>query len=621
MTLSIAVSIALIALVAITCQWIAWLAKLPAILFLLAAGIILGPVSGVLEPDKLFGDLLFPLVSYSVAIILFEGSLTLNFSEIRSQRHVVQKLVTIGAALTCIIITFASKWIFGLSWQVALLFGAITIVTGPTVIAPLLRTVRPNTQIGNVLRWEGIVIDPLGALLAVVVYQFIIVQGSGNELTQTLLAFVEIIAAGSLLGIFGGFVLAQVLRRHMLPEYLHNLATLSLLFVIFAISNELAHESGLLAVTVMGMWLANTRDVKILHIFNFKENLTILLVSGLFIILAARLQADQLLGVIAGLLLLMLVVQLIARPLSVLISSIGSQLTWRERGLIAWIAPRGIVAAAVSAVFALRLDSEQFPDAALLVPLTFGVIIGTVVLQSATSGLLARWLKVAEPEANGYLIVGANPVARAIGEVLHENEYPVMLADTSWENTREARMLGLRTFFGNIVSEYADQNLDLTGLGHLAALSPQKELNTAAVMRYRNEFGHPDLYNIRVVQSSDSDKHRAPVEHRGRTLFTEDLTYSKFASLLSKGWEIRSVSLTESYDYEDYLAARNSSSHPLFCINPAGKLQFFVDEEIELEPKPGWKVFHLIGPSEDTPSKEGNGAETPQSESNGDKRP
>lgn len=596
MLLSASLSIAIIGMISFGCQWLAWRVKLPAILFLLAAGIVLGPFTSIINPDELFGDLLFPLISLSVAIILFEGSLTLNLSEIRSQKAVVQRLITVGAAVTWLIVTIATHYLIGVGWELSVLFGALAVVTGPTVIVPMLRTVRPNRSISNILRWEGILIDPIGALLVVVVYEFIVAQTQSAGVLHGLLAFLEIIAVGSVLGIAGGWFLGFVLKRGWVPHYLQNLATLSVVFASFSISDHIAHESGLLAVTLMGMWLANKKDLHINEILNFKENLSVVLISGLFILLAARLTIDDIVALGWTPLLLLLVMQLVARPASIWLSSIGSNLNWREKTLLSWIAPRGIVAAAVSALFAIRLEEAGHTEAAILVPLTFSIIIGTVVLQSATSRGLARLLRVAEPAASGFLIVGANPVARTVARALHKRGVRVLLTDTQWEHIREARMDGLETFYGNAVSAYADQHLDLVGIGRLLALSPSLGINVVASMRYGSEFGGNKVYTLLSTTETDvAEKHKLGTQHRGHTLFDKDMSYSKLASLLSQGWEIRSTKLTEEFDFTNLAQLHEGKVVPLFAISPRGRLEVFVDEG-KLDPKPGWQVLSLTPP-------------------------
>ncbi|MED5441697.1 MAG: sodium:proton antiporter [Pseudomonadota bacterium] len=591
------IAFAFIGLISFASQWLAWRVKLPAILFLLASGLLIGPVTQQFNPDALFGDLLFPLISLAVAIILFEGSLTLDLKEIRSQKGVVQRLITVGAGITWAVVAIATHYLFGLSWELSILFGALTVVTGPTVIVPMLRTVRPNADVGNILRWEGILIDPLGALLVVVVYEFIVAQGQAQGALSGMLAFVEIIASGTVLGLAAGWILGFILKRRWVPEYLENMATLSMVFVSFSVANMLAHESGLLAVTLMGMWLANQKDIRISEILNFKEHLTVLLISGLFIILAARLTLDDLIALGWMPFALLAVMQFVARPLSVWVSAIGSTLSWQEKSLLSWIAPRGIVAAAVSALFAIKLEQSGEAEAAVLVPLTFSVIFGTVVLQSATSRMMARWLGVAEPPPNGFLIVGANTIARTIALELRKNQVDVLLTDSNWDNIRAARMDGLRTFYGNPVSEYAEQRLDLVGLGKLLGLSPERSINTVAGMRFGNEFGQHNIYALRTsVDARLSEMHIDGEEHRGQYLFSKDLTYSKFSSMLAQGAELHSTRLSSEFTWNDFQQQNGKDAIPLFAITPEGKV---LTSKIgsNFEPKNGWKVISLFTPA------------------------
>ena len=591
------IAFALIGLISFASQWLAWRVKLPAILFLLASGLLIGPVTQQFNPDALFGDLLFPLISLAVAIILFEGSLTLDLKEIRSQKGVVQRLITIGAGITWAVVAVATHYLFGLSWELSILFGALTVVTGPTVIVPMLRTVRPNADVGNILRWEGILIDPLGALLVVVVYEFIVAQGQAQGAVSGMLAFVEIIASGTVLGLTAGWILGFILKRRWVPEYLENMATLTMVFLSFSVANMLAHESGLLAVTLMGMWLANQKDIRIGEILNFKEHLTVLLISGLFIILAARLTLDDLIALGWMPFALLAIMQFVARPLSVWVSAIGSTLSWQEKSLLSWIAPRGIVAAAVSALFAIKLEQSGETEAAILVPLTFSVIFGTVVLQSATSRMMARWLGVAEPPPNGFLIVGANNIARTIALELKKNKVDVLLTDSNWDNIRAARMDGLRTFYGNPVSEYAEQRLDLVGLGKLLGLSPERSINTVAGMRFGNEFGQHNIFALRTsVDARLSEMHIDGEEHRGQYLFSEDLTYSKFSSMLAQGAELHSTRLSSEFTWNDFQQQNGKDAIPLFAITPEGKV---ITSKIgsNFEPKNDWKVISLFTPA------------------------
>ncbi len=598
---SLLISLAAITVLGIGSQWLASWARLPAILFLLITGIIVGPVLGYIHPDELFGDLLFPIVSLSVAVILFEGSLTLKFEEIRGLGSTVRNLISIGALLTWIIIAYSTHYLLGFSFELSFLFGAMVIVTGPTVIIPMLRTVRPNAAIANVLRWEGIVIDPLGALLAVLTFDFIISGQQQDAISSVIWTFSMIIIIGCLGGFIGGWILGDLLRKQLVPQFLRNVITLSFVFAVFVIADTVEHEAGLLAVTIMGMTMANMDDLDIDDILDFKESLSLLLISMLFIILAARVQLTQFtelglagLGVLA-------ITMFVARPVSVFVSAIGSDLSIREKLMISWIGPRGIVAAAVSSLFALRLENEGYSEAALLVPLTFLIIIGTVVIQSATAKHVGNLLGVREPSQTGMLIIGAGNVARAIGKQLQALGFRVMLTDSSWENTSLARMEGLETYYGNPVSEHADRNLSLVGLGKLLAMSGRGSLDTLACLRFKADFGVKNLYQLRTTREQHiADKHIVSTRHRGYELFGENITYGTMAQLLRNGAEIKTTTLSEEFDFDAYMEKYGERSIPLFAIDNKERLHIFVAGG-NMRPEKDWKVISMVRPDGNAP--------------------
>ncbi len=588
---------ALVSLLAMLTQWLAWRVRIPAILFLLVAGLIAGPLAGLLDPDRLFGDLLFPLVSLAVAVILFEGALTLKFSELADIGSTVRNLVTVGAVITWLI-TAAGAWFFiGFQVELALLFGALVVVTGPTVIVPMLRTVRPNLRISNALRWEGIVIDPLGALLAVLAFDFYISTESHTAVTNIVILFGEMLLIGILLGLLAGFVLGALLRRFLIPDYLRSVFTLLLVFVVFVSAEMLQHESGLLAVTVFGVTLANLPDLEIEDILDFKETLSVLLISGLFILLAARIDVAAIFAVGSGALLLLLTVMFVARPVAVAVSTLGSNLTWRERILIAWIGPRGIVCAAVAALFSLRLEELGIPEAALFVPLAFLIIIGTVVIQSLSAKSLAHWLGVRDPAPSGVLIVGAGNVGRALGKVLKEDcNLKVILVDSNYEHIRSARMDGLDTFYGSAVSEHADRNLDLAGVGKLMAMSGRVDLDVLVEMNFRPIFGIRNLYELPTsAEGNVTDKHRISRRYRGTRLFGDLVTYNKLAGWLRNGAEVRVTTLSEEFDFAAYKEQHEDRFILLFALDASGRLRIFT-EAADIQPLEGWKVISLMLP-------------------------
>ncbi len=591
---TILLSFASIGVLGICCQWLAWWTRLPAILFLLIVGMLVGPVFNLLDPDALFGPLLFPIVSLSVAVILFEGSLTLKLEDIRGHGKTVSNLITIGALITWLIIAYSTHYLIDLPFELAFLFGAIVIVTGPTVIIPILRTVRPNAKISNVHRWEGIVIDPLGALLAVLVFNFIMSEQRHDGISLVAITFGSILFVGFVMGFITGWLLGMLLRKQLVPQYLRNVLTLISVCTVYVLSDTIEHESGLLAVTVMGITMANMKNMNIDDILDFKESLSLLLISGLFIILAARIEFHQFIQLGWPAFGILAITMLIARPMSVFISAIGSDLSFNEKLLISWIGPRGIVAAAVSALFALRLENAGFVEAQLIVPLTFLIIIGTVVIQSVSAKFLAEILDVREPSPSGLLIIGAGNVARAIGHELQAHGIKVILTDSTWENITLARMEGLDTYYGNPISEHADRNLNLIGLGKVLAMSGRSNLDTLACLRFKSEFDIKNIYELKSnIDENIDEKHLVSTRHRGYQLFSENIDYGELSYLLRQGAQIKSTQISDEFTFKQYLEEYDGRVIPLFAIDCKQIVQVFVANG-DMKPESGWKIVGLI---------------------------
>ena len=585
-------------LVGAGCQWLAWQVKLPAIIFLLLSGILAGPVFGVLHPESLLGDLLSPFVSLSVAIILFEGSLTLNYREILGKQSVVRNLVTVGLVVTWLITAVVTHYALSLSWPTSFLFGAVSAVTGPTVIAPMLRAVRPTATVANILRWEGIVVDPIGASLAVLVFEFILSGGGSRALGHILLSFCHLVGVGLLIGATGGYLFGLFLRNFLIPGFLKIILSLALVFVVFTGSFLLHNGSGLLAVTVMGVWLANMREVDLDEILNFKESLSVVLISLLFILLSARIDAADLRDLGWKAFLVILAIQFLARPLNVMVSTWGSNLTWPERHLLAWIAPRGIVAAAVSALFAIRLEQAGFADAHTLVSLTFLVIICTVLLQSATARMIATRLGVAQPDSDGFLIVGANPVACCVAKAIRDQGFRVVLADTNWSNLALAKQKGLPTYEGNPVSEDALHYLDLAGVGRMLALSAHENMNVAALLHYRLEFGSGSVFTLRSRKGNNGQDQRATAAiFCGKMLFGRDATYARLAGMLSRGAKVTTKRLVQGDREYDTGSSEMNEAVFLFAVDDKQQLHLAIEGK-PLHPKAGWLLAWLATPEE-----------------------
>ncbi|MBI3959229.1 MAG: sodium:proton antiporter [Chloroflexi bacterium] len=583
-----------IVVLGILCQWLAWWLKVPAILPLLASGFLAGPVFHLVDPRALLGDLFFPMVSLLVAVILFEGALTLNFPEVRAVASTVRNLLTIGAAITWFGGALAVHYILGLEWLLSVLFGALIVVTGPTVIAPLLRNVRPNQRIYSVLMWEGILIDPIGASLAVLIFNFIVAESGGvNPGANPVLVFLEIALVGLALGLIGGYSIAQLLKRYLVPDNLQDLVVLALVAGLFALSDTVEAESGLLTVTVMGVYLANSNIHQLREILHFKERLSTLFISGLFILLAASIQLETLALLDWRSLLLLAVVIFVIRPINIQVSAIGSKLTGKERLFLSWIAPRGIVAAAITALSAFRLQELGLAEAKILEPLVFLVIVGTIVLQGGTAKWFAQRLGVAEAEPQGFLLVGANRLGRLLAEAIQKEGFVVRLVDTDFENVRLARMDGLDAHYGNIFSEYTEEHLSLSGIGRLLALTSNDEANALACRHFKDEFGSAGIYQLVPRRFGENGRNQAPVMRAlGRLLFGKNATYRHLIDEARGSALVKRTKLTPKFSYQDLKAEHGDDLIPLMAVQDRLVNVATLDEEFA--PQAGWTVLSLV---------------------------
>lgn len=595
MTEHLLFGLAAIAVLAVGSQWLAWRLRLPSILLLLLFGALAGPATGLVNPDELFGSLLFPIVSISVAIILFEGGLTLRLAELPYVGGVIFRLISIGALVTWTVAALAAHFILGLDWDMSVLLGAILIVTGPTVIAPLLRQIQPKGQVGTALKWEGILIDPVGAVLAVLIFEAIL-AGEFDQATSVVIGgVVNTLVIGVLIGVAGAGILIFLFYRFLIPDHLDNSVTLMLVVGAFALSNWLHPESGLLTVTIMGLVLANQEWVSVKHIEEFKENLQVLLVGTLFILLSARLDPAVILGLGWKSLLFLAVLIVIARPLAVLLSTWGSDMSRSQRLFLTWMAPRGIVAASVASIFAFELVESGHAGAEELVPLTFLVIMGTVAFYGLTAGPVARRLGMAEEDPQGVVIVGAHELARAIAVVLREHGFEAKLLDTNRYNVRQARLRGLDAHHGNAYSEEVLQELDLWGIGRLLAMTSNNEVNSLAALHFPEVFSRAEVYQLPVPENGGETEKREiePPQHlTGRYLFGSKTTYKYLMDRFNDGAEVKATKLTPQFTYEDLVAHYEGEIVPLFAVKPKKKLRIYAADS-RPSPKAGDIIISL----------------------------
>jgi NhaP-type Na+/H+ or K+/H+ antiporter len=588
------IELASIAVMGIVAQWLAWRLRFPSILFFLVIGFIAGPVTGFLHPDGLMGELLLPIVSISVALILFEGGLTLRLGELRDVGRVVITLIIVGAIITWIIASAAAHYILMLDLRLSILLGAILIVTGPTVIGPLLSHVRPLKRVSTILKWEGILIDPVGAILAVLVFEAIISGEISEAGTVIFLGIFKTIFIGGVIGFGMAKLLILLMKKFLIPDILQESVAFVMVIGAFVFSNILQPESGLLTVTLMGLFMDNQKLVSIKHIVEFKENLRVIIISSIFILLAARLQFSDFQNFNLSTIAFLGVLIFIARPLSVFISTIGSKLNWRERTFISWMAPRGIVAAAVSSVFALKLSINGESGAELLVPITFLVIVVTVTIYGLTSSPVARLLRVKQSKPQGILFVGAHSWARSVAKLLQEKKFNIIMVDTNKANISAARLEGLPAYLGSILSEHVSDELDLDGIGRLMALTPNDEANSLAALHMADAFERGEMYQLPPLSEKSGKEVDFSAKHlRARFLFGKGINYFHLNSLFQNGWTLKSTGITDSFSYDDMKKNYNENILPLFLIDESERLIVSTIEN-PIEPKAGDLVIALV---------------------------
>lgn len=577
-------------------QWLAWRLRIPAILPLLILGFLAGPVTGVLRPDRLLGELLVPVVSASVAIILFEGGLSLRFSDLRASGSAVFRLISLGVVVTWMAAAALAHLLVGLDAGLSLLVGAILVVTGPTVILPLLRQVRPVPRVGAVLRWEGIVNDPIGAVLAVLVAEVILAEGLAEGVREALLALLRANFWGLLLGVGAGWLATLMLARRWVPEYLHVFGILALVLATFTGADAMQAESGLLAVTVMGIVLANQRRVAVTHIIEFKENLGILLIAGLFIVLSARLDLALFteLGwegyLFAGLLVVLV------RPLAVVASTLGTPLGWRETLYTAAVAPRGIVAVAIGSLFALELEQRGQPGAEALVSLTMIVVVGTVTLYSLTALPLARLLGLSQSDLQGILVVGAHDWARRIARAAQALGQPALLVDTNPANIAAARAEGLPARHCNALAESVLDELDLERLGRMLALTANDEVNTLAALQFSQVFGTDGLYQLPAHQRRTGGHRLERTTAGGRPLFAPDTSYPDLARRFKSGHTLRHLEIEDPDEAERLARSFGTSVIPVFLQSRGSDRFEIYTAERQPVPESGQRFVGLFHP-------------------------
>jgi NhaP-type Na+/H+ or K+/H+ antiporter len=579
------VELAGIIILGILAQWVAWRFKIPAILPLILIGLFVGPIAAEfinedggkwIEPiwngkKGLFpGEGLYYFVSLAISIILFEGGLTLKRSEIRSVGPVITKLITLGAAVTFFAAAVAAHFLFDLRWDLAFLFSGLIIVTGPTVITPILRNIPLKRDVSTVLKWEGILIDPIGALVAVLVFEFISVGGEAGFTKTALMEFGKIVLFGTTFGFTFAHALVFVINKKFIPHYLLNVASLSVVLLVFVESEIFAHESGLLAVVVMGMVIGNSKLENIKELLYFKESLSVLLISILFILLSANINyKDMLLLFRWETLWLFLVVVLLIRPIAVFLSAQGSKIRTNEKLFISWVGPRGIVAAGIASLFGGKLIKQGVEGAEYITPLVFMIVLGTVLLNATTARVFARVAGVFLTKSEGILIIGASKVSQIIAQYLIENGRHVVLVDSNQNNVNKANDLGIESYTENIYSETLSDNVEFNDIGYLLALTGNSDINNYAVNKFGAQFGENGSFRL----VSNTELHEEITKpNEGLFSYTDD--YVSFSQVIEKHPEVNEIKISNKDKYIELLEAltKDEDQIPLFLKDAKGEI-------------------------------------------------
>ncbi|NCP07080.1 MAG: sodium:proton antiporter [Flavobacteriales bacterium] len=606
------IELAGIIVLGILAQWVAWKFKIPAILPLILIGLLVGPIAATflskdgakwIEPiwngtNGLFpGDGLFYFVSLAISIILFEGGLTLKRSEIKHVGPVITKLITLGSVITFFGAGVLAHFIFGLSWEISFLFSALIIVTGPTVITPILRNIPLKKDVSTVLKWEGILIDPIGALVAVLVFEFISVEGSTGFTKMALIEFGKIVFFGTIIGFAFARALAFAINKKFIPHYLLNVVSLSTVLLVFVESEILAHESGLLAVVVMGMVLGNRKLENLKELLYFKESLSVLLISILFILLAANINMDDLMLLYRWeTALLFTVVVFIIRPLSVFLCTMGSKLKFNEKLFISWVGPRGIVAAGIASLFGSKLIKQGVSGAEYITPLVFMIVLGTVLLNATTARVFAKVVGVFLKRSEGILIIGASQVSRLIGRYLEDNGRHVVLIDSNQNNIMLAHELGLEALNTDIYSETLDDNIELNDVGFLMALTGSADINEYAINKFSDQFGENGSFRLISVDEMNDPEHN-PKEG----LFSHTDDFIMLTEVARNYPKINEIEIKNRAHYEELIEITNNDRYriPLLVKDKKGVLEIISSYNTAISKvEKGYKLVYLGKPFE-----------------------
>tara|TARA_Y100001935_G_scaffold251521_1_gene253714 strand:- start:298 stop:2106 length:1809 start_codon:yes stop_codon:yes gene_type:complete len=566
------ISLALVPVLGILGQWIAWRTRLPSIIVLLFLGFLAGPILSILDTDLVFGDILYPLVSLLVSVIVFEGGLNLRIRDLKNIGASLFRLVFIAPLITITLMYLATHYILGVSSELSIMFSALMVITGPTVIIPLLRHIKVSPKISSLIRWEGILIAPIGTFLIVLVYQSVFIS-TEHLLKTTFLILIKTMAISTFIGLLGAYIIILFFKRNWVPDFLQELVTLVMVFTSFIMSNFVQQDSGILTVVLMGIMLANQQQISLQHVKVFKENLRILSISTLFIVLSSRLVFDDLISLLdVKHFLYLLSLIFIVRPFATFVSLIRTQLGFKERLLMAWIAPRGIVTASIASLFALRLVNLGVPQAEILVPLTFLVLIFTVVVYGFSLNPFIRMIKLQDNEKVGVLVVGANKVSVAIARLLNKIEnIDVTVVDSNRKRVQYSRIDGVKALHTSIFSPRVLEDIQLGAYQYLISLTENDEINALSCIQYSEIIGSANVFRFPPSAINASQTEGLKMVELGHNITPHDFQF--FLTSFENNDSFKSITIIQDMSLDDFTSQYGANLVPVIGVSSSNQIK------------------------------------------------